>query len=405
MSSSNVREARLILEIYERRPYPVPHEGAIKAAPWLLPPTEWISAVCPDCRFGRTGSPRRILVAGCGTGAEAFALRERFHEAHITALDFSPRSIAIARDLQRRFSNAKRIRFEIADLSNRSVVNEIGAAFDFVSCHGVLSYIPRPAIVVANLARCMADDGALYVGVNGPQHFSVALRKVLPAFGVDLKKLNDNVQLRQLLRLCDLIGRERLSVHCAKFPAGRLAGDLFGPVLHSLSLSRWLRVFHRTELHFQASFHAQHELRRVLQKDVSRLLVPKSRAQACEIVDALRPASFHRLVFTRSRAINPPWKNEKQLLEWRAVKTALYRFRLPPKSSKSPHALQDVVLTSEPIRTRLEGRMPNWGIEILRQANGRFRLADIVSQTALPFALLRDQLYRFYQLNVINIIR
>jgi ubiquinone/menaquinone biosynthesis C-methylase UbiE len=58
---------------------------------------------------------RTRLIAGCGTGNEAFAFRDRFPESEIIAFDFSPRSIALARSSQRRLPRKRRIRFMVAD--------------------------------------------------------------------------------------------------------------------------------------------------------------------------------------------------------------------------------------------------------------------------------------------------
>ena len=53
---------------YERRPYPHPRGHALIRKRGNLPSTQWMLAL------GRPGlpPPQRILVAGCGTGAEAF---------------------------------------------------------------------------------------------------------------------------------------------------------------------------------------------------------------------------------------------------------------------------------------------------------------------------------------------
>ena len=83
---------------YEERPYPATSRRVVTARFNHLPPLRWVVAV------GRPGEPPLcwVLVAGCGAGAEAFELRRALPDAEITAVDFSPRSIAIARRQQRR---------------------------------------------------------------------------------------------------------------------------------------------------------------------------------------------------------------------------------------------------------------------------------------------------------------
>src|SRR4051812_1666840 len=99
---------------YEARPYPgtarTPRHGHWRIAPW-----EWIEAMA-----GRSGEPRRILVAGCGTGSEAFAIRARFPRAEIVAIDYSARSIALARQLQQKRRIDPKIVFQQADLTSKS---------------------------------------------------------------------------------------------------------------------------------------------------------------------------------------------------------------------------------------------------------------------------------------------
>src|ERR1700731_4079988 len=59
-----------VKRIYERRPYPDPRRVGTATRRWQLPPLPWIHAIWQPRR-----RLRRILVAGCGTGIEAFALQ------------------------------------------------------------------------------------------------------------------------------------------------------------------------------------------------------------------------------------------------------------------------------------------------------------------------------------------
>ena len=82
-----------VRRIYEKRPYPrVGGENPLRAR-WRLAPLDWIRAVWQPA----PGLPRRILVAGCGTGAEAFSLARRFPDTDIVGLDFSPQMLEVAR--------------------------------------------------------------------------------------------------------------------------------------------------------------------------------------------------------------------------------------------------------------------------------------------------------------------
>src|SRR5882757_5387694 len=162
--------AREVRRLYEKRPYPETGEGALTDPKWRLAPKEWLTALWKPGQ--KEPAAKRILVAGCGTGREAFAMRRKWPKAEIVAIDFSPRSIAVARKLQKGAPEMRSIRFLVANLLSRSLAATVGRDFDFISCHGVLSYLPDPAKALTHLARCLKPDGALYLGVNGAEHSS-----------------------------------------------------------------------------------------------------------------------------------------------------------------------------------------------------------------------------------------
>src|SRR4051794_38434132 len=134
MRSSDISKA--VREIYDRSPYPERRLSAASNPQCSLPPFPWITAM-----WQRSHPPRRILVGGCGTGREAFSLGLQFPEACVIAVDFNARSIAIAKEIQRRNPNVKNVRFVVCDLASSRFYKMAGDRFDFVSCHGVLSYI------------------------------------------------------------------------------------------------------------------------------------------------------------------------------------------------------------------------------------------------------------------------
>ncbi|SRR6266487_3005129 len=68
--------ARAVRQIHKKRPYPALRTSAEARGQWLLPPLPWIKAI-----WQRQQPIRRILVTGCGTGNEAFALRHQFQDS------------------------------------------------------------------------------------------------------------------------------------------------------------------------------------------------------------------------------------------------------------------------------------------------------------------------------------
>ena len=395
----------LVRRIYEERPYPSPDGRRLESVePWAMAPMQWINALWKPGPGNR--ECKRILIAGCGTGAEAFRMQRGQPGAEIVAVDFSPRSIAIARRLQRRAPRMRTIRFRVADLAKPGLSGSLGRDFDFVSCHGVLSYIPRPETALRNLARCLKPDGVLYLGVNGSRHASVALRQALPAFGFDMAAMKDDDRhLREVLSLCDaMLGRVG-SDRVASFKPGLLAGDVFGPVISNLPLARWVRIARRAGLHFRGSYYAWRATRPALAADGGRLLIPRSLAQICELADRLYPRSFHRAVFTREPAVNPPWENSKALLTWCPTLTGLYRGRLP-KRSRSWQAPRTFTSRSPATNTRLDWCLPEWALEIFRLSDGQRTLGSILAALpiAVPRRLLQRQLYVLHQLLVMTLV-
>jgi SAM-dependent methyltransferase len=359
---------------------------------------EWI-----DAMWQPADPPRRILVAGCGTGNEAFALRHRFPDAQIIAADFSDRSIALARKLQRQFSGTKPIRFVRVDISSEQFEEVVGRNFDFVSCHGVLSYIVRPKRVMRNLTACIATGGALYLGVNGAGHFSEKWRRALPAFGFGPNKLEDGTRLRRILKLYDALSGHHVG-WIAEKPPEFLAGDLFGPLIRNLPLAHWTSLCCGCGLQFLGSYSAQKELAPVFNSDLYEVLIPRSRAEVHSLVDQIAPASFHCLIFARRPPLDPPWHNAEVLQRCLISSTKVYAFACSRRKG-SWKTLRPVAIKSVPTNTSVELRIPEWTLEILRHSGSQLELSQILREVLpeITPASLRKHLYLLYLLAVINL--
>ncbi len=388
---------------YDDRPYPAADESVLTNPGCKIAPLEWIDALS---RPGRESvQPRRILVAGCGTGSEAFSLRRRVPSAGIVAVDFSPRSISIALRLAQRAPEMRGIRFVVADLASPRLAATIGRGFDFISCHGVLSYVPEPERALGNLARCLTPDGALYLGVNGSTHPSVGWRQALSGFGIDVENFRDTRRLREILRACDAISFHDSQSRLSTESAAHLAGDLFGACIHNLPLTEWLRVARVAGLSLCGSYSCGHSLGPLCRRSLTRVLMPRSRAEFCELEEMLIPASFHRLLFMRKPPANPPWDDVDALLAWCPIRTRLHHTALPLRG-RSWHALRPVRYRSTAPGTRIDLRIPEWEAEILRESDGSRSLRDILGKipVTIPAPLLREQLYILYLLIVIDLL-
>jgi SAM-dependent methyltransferase len=380
-----------VREIYQNRPYPTPGRGSLAKSRQQLPPFAWIRAMCAMPHF----SPKRILVAGCGTGAEAFALQKQFPDAEVVGVDFSSRSILQAKALQKRVLRGSPIRLLVGDLTDRKVMSSLGSDFDFISCHGVLSYIPQPARGLRNISNCLGRDGALYLGVNNVSHFSAKGRPILTALGLDLKKLPAQRQLQRVLRLCDALGADT-DAKIAKLPLNYLAGDLFGPLIHNLSLSRWVRLCHEAGLSFAGHYYAFQKLRRAINEGVLDLLFPRARGEVYKLIEGLDPCGFHQLVLTKRTLVSPAW-DKTRMMNFRPVLTSLYRIA-PTRKRKL------LRLKSSPINTLVEIDSAGWEDQFLNRATGATTVGQIWRELPqrVGWESLCKRLYLFYQLGLIN---
>jgi|CZKI01.1.fsa_nt_gi SAM-dependent methyltransferase len=392
-----------VRQTYDRRPYPFGNNKALKRRSWTLV-LEWVGAI--GRTEARNTAPARVLVAGCGDGTEAFNLRRRLPDAEIVAVDFSTRSIAVARRLQRRAKEMRDIRFVAADLTDPRLPAKVGGGFDLIICHGVLSYIPRTARVMRNFGRCLKADGALYLAVNGSRHVNTRLRQALPAFGYDMNAFQDSPRLRSVLKLCDTVvtvdGLPRVSGHEPEF----LSSDVFGPLNQSLTLSQWVRHGRRAGLNLRGNWSSIRLFRRIAENDLHPLLIPRSRAQVVDFLERLSPSQFHRLLFSKKAEATPPWERRGQLLKWRIVPTRLYRIGLPKPGKRVLDRLRRLTIASRALNLSMAWRMPEWELELLRRGDGGRSMGGVLRRIPLsvPFPELRKQLYLLYHLGIINLL-
>ncbi len=289
--------AERIKEGYERFPYPGNDVAALIERGGSMPALKWMQGI------GRPGlaRPRRVLVAGCGTGVEAFRLRRQWPRAEIVAVDFSPRSIAVARRLERKVRGGAAIGFLVGDLTDADLAEKLGGDFDLITCHGVLSYIPQPGRALAVLAKCSAPGGALYLGVNGAGHPATALRPWLESLGLGVAELKDERRLRALLRLWDALHDDDLG-ELSTMPASYLASDVCGAHFNNWSLARWRAEAAQHGWEIAGTAILAPALRLAMDGGRERPLYPAGVGELAERLDQVRPAGFHRIMLRRAGA-------------------------------------------------------------------------------------------------------
>lgn len=386
-----------VRQIYERRPYPPPSHRETSTS-WALAALPWLEAVSEN----DAAPPRRILVAGCGVGTEAFAFARAFPAAEVTGVDFSPRSIAAARR-EARGTGSRPPRFEVADLTDPALPDVAGTKFDLISCHGVLSYIRDTAAVLRNLARCLAPRGVLLLGVNGAGHPSLRWRPLLAGFGLDPGEFRESPRARRILRVFDSLNQVP-PVPIADLPAGYLAGDLFGPLNRAMPLADWLAFSRPAGLHLVATYNAYFATRNLVNRDLHTAIMPRSRAEVATLVDAVDPASFLQIVLAKKPPLAVDWRRAGALLPLRPVLTPLYRIRWP-KLRGPWHDLHEVVLESATTRTRVTLDVPRWEVRILMESDGTRSLREILKpvRPAVPARELSEAMYLLHHLAAIRL--
>jgi SAM-dependent methyltransferase len=155
------------------------------------------SIVSLACLLGGVASPMpagddpvSYLELGCGHGFGAMVLAASNPAWRVTAVDFNPAHIAVARDWAAE-AGLTNVTFIEADLADNAAAQSIPEA-DFVSMHGVWSWVSAP--VQAGIVKLLRDKvrpgGAVHVSYNA-----------LPGWGNALG----------MARLLRTVGRQRLA--------------------------------------------------------------------------------------------------------------------------------------------------------------------------------------------------
>ncbi len=110
-----------------------------------------------------------VLEAGCGVGAQTVTLAGNSPAAHITSVDISETSLALARE-RVEMAGITNVRFRLADLL-RLPFEE--ASFDHVFVCFVLEHLSNPADVLIRLKKVLRPGGTITVieGDHGSAYF------------------------------------------------------------------------------------------------------------------------------------------------------------------------------------------------------------------------------------------
>lgn len=128
---------------YEENPYP-----------------RWDMLPIPDAAIYplEARSAKAILIAGCGTGQQAFQTAELFPEAQIDAFDLSSASLSYAQSKKRK----EQVAFFQADILE---LEQWGKRFDLIECSGVLHHMEDPIRGWKILSGLLKPEGWMLIGL------------------------------------------------------------------------------------------------------------------------------------------------------------------------------------------------------------------------------------------------
>jgi SAM-dependent methyltransferase len=384
-----------LLALYDAAPYPeVLADSMTQGTPLV---EHWINAaVAPD---GPSLHPAgNLLIAGCGSGAEALVLARKFPQATIVGVDFSDSSIARAKAYAAK-ENLTNITFEVADLMSTNWFKKY-EVFDFISCHGVADFVLDVSALMQTLATCLAPHGVICMTVNSPYHPGGRLREAFATLGVSPESFSDSSDQRALLQLMvglmgDNVGIEGL----ANAPKAYLEVDVFPPIAHHDSVDTWCERAEESGLYFCGSMAGFIGLTQLSDKQLP-LLYRLGRPAMSAWMARLRQRPGMQLLFSRRALKEPSFDKPDTIWSWRP-QLASCLGTLPAMAEEPDQA--------RPITLQFPGLPPfvihstAYDLEVLRGCDGSRSIGEI--RDAIPVEGDEDSLlaclFRAYQFGVL----
>ena len=113
---------------------------------------------CPDYLV----EPIDLLVAGCGTGFEAFEFKNKFKTRDVLAIDLSCSSLAYAIRKARELEMTEGITFKQADILK---LGDLDRRFHLITSTGVIHHLDNPVAGLKILANLLFPKGLLFVAL------------------------------------------------------------------------------------------------------------------------------------------------------------------------------------------------------------------------------------------------
>lgn len=381
--------------LYDAAPYPeVLADKMPTQAPLLL---HWVNAALA---FDKPVlyAQSKILVAGCGSGAEAFLLAKQFPQAQIVGVDFSAASIAKAQE-QAVTLEQNNVTFEVADLTTDDWCAKY-TSFDFISCHGVADFVADPTAFLKTMTTCLAPNGVLCMTVNSPYHPAGRLKAAFETLGISPNLFQDTPEQRQLLQLAlGLMGKVGIE-GIGNAPKAYLDIDIFPPIAHHFSMETWSNLAKEVGLNFCGSTDAFLGIAALSDNDLP-LLYPLGKPALSRWMASLTQHAGMQLLFSKHLVQEPDFTQEN-LLDWRPH-LATFVGTIPP--------LKDAPDTPRPITLSFPG-IPNlvihstaYDLEVLRLCDGSRSIDEILQLIPMEgnWEGLKACLFRAYHFGLLLI--
>jgi len=178
-------ERRLAATIANPRIANDPVTAAVRAQYERHPYPRWLSMHRPEPSPDAT--PRRALVAGCGTGRSAIRLALHHPTWSIDAIDISLPSLGYAMRKANEMG-VHNIRFLHADL------RDVSETYDRIESVGVLHHLANPTEGLRALREQLAHDGEMVIGVYSKRaRASLARLRELGGPGDDIRRARERM--------------------------------------------------------------------------------------------------------------------------------------------------------------------------------------------------------------------
>ncbi|MBS1214728.1 MAG: tetratricopeptide repeat protein [Proteobacteria bacterium] len=151
-----------------------------------------MTRLCPAVQLTASfNGPGSILVAGCGTGLEAFQTWCQIESSSLLAVDLSRSSLAYAMRMAEEAGIGNGIRFRQADILELKQLDE---RFDFISSTGVLHHLDDPLEGWRVLTQLLKPDGVMCVGLYSENAGQTVLRARQMVRAMGLKATADDLR-------------------------------------------------------------------------------------------------------------------------------------------------------------------------------------------------------------------